>query len=87
MRELEYWTYSNYWNSSSVTTTEMVKLQSRSDKINESEYHHELHKIYIRKTQILMLKTGDQSLVGHKECTDYIESSVGDLLLHPTVID
>ena len=70
---------------------EKVKLQFRSDEINSTEnvriYHHELHKRHIRRSSILKLETADRVLVGHDECASYLENSVGQLLLHPAVLD
>ena len=74
-----------------IAESEKVKLQSRGDELNEPEnvriYHHEVHKKHIKRTQILKLKTDDKTLVGHKECADYLESSVADLLLNPAILN
>ena len=70
---------------------EKVKFQSRSEELNSAEnvriYHHELHKKHIRRTSILKLETANGVLAGHEECSSYLENSVGQLLLHPVVLD
>ena len=74
-----------------VKESEKVKLQFRSEEINEPEnvriYHHELHKNHIKRSQIVKLTTDNKILTGHKECSEYLENSVGELLLHPAELD
>ena len=74
-----------------VNEAEKVKIQSRGEEINEPEnvriYHHEVHKNHIKKSQILRLETENKILVGHKDCAEFLEQSVGELLLHPAVLD
>ena len=71
--------------------SEMVKLKSRGDEINEDEnvrnYHHEIHQNHIKKSQILKLKAGDVTITGHKACADFLENSVAELLLKPAALD
>ena len=70
---------------------EKVKMQSRSDEISSAEnvriYHHELHKKHLRRTSILKLETENNKYEGHSECSQYLEQQVGQLLLHPAVLD
>ena len=70
--------------------SEKILLQSRSDEISISEkvriYHHDLHKKHIKRSAILKLQTEDGLLEGHTECANFLESQVGDLLLHPIEI-
>ena len=65
---------------------EKVKLQARAEELDTSEsvriYHHELHRNKIKRTSILKLDTGDTILNGHKQCTQFLENSVSELLLH-----
>ena len=74
-----------------ISEAEKVKLQARGDELNEAEnvriYHHELHKTHIKKSQILRLETDQNILVGHKQCSEYLEQSVAELLLQPAVLD
>ena len=67
--------------------SERVLLQSRSDEISMNEkvriYHHELHKKHMKRSSILKLQTENGLIEGHEHCAAYLESQVGDLLLHP----
>ena len=71
--------------------SEKVKIQSRTDEVDNSEkvriYHHELHAKHIKRSSILKLKTEQGLLEGHAACAGYLEQAVGDLLLHPAVLD
>ena len=71
--------------------SEKVKLQSRTEELNESEnvriYHHELHRKHIKRSQILKLETESQTFLGHEECAEYLENSVGELLLQPAELN
>ena len=71
--------------------SEKVKLQSRTEELNEPEnvriYHHELHKKHIKRSQILKLETETETLLGHQQCADYLEKSVAELLLHPAALN
>ena len=64
-----------------------VKLQSRTDEINQSEkvriYHHELHAKHLKKSSILKLDTADGLLEGHEACSSYLEKTVSNLLTNP----
>ena len=70
---------------------EKVKHQSRVDDITQSEkvriYHHEIHKKHLIRTSILKLQTDNNLLLGHSACANYLEQTVGDLLLHPVELD
>ena len=59
--------------------SEKVKLQSRTEELNESEnvriYHHELHRKHIKRSQILKLETESQTFLGLEECAEYLENS------------
>ena len=71
--------------------SEKVKIQSRTDEVDNSEkvriYHHELHAKHIKRSSILQLKTEQGLLEGHAAWGDYLEQAVGDLLLHPADLD
>ena len=68
-----------------------ISLQSRAEDIQQSEkiriYHHEIHQKLIKKSSILRLETEKGILEGHEACAQYLERSVGDLLLHPATLD
>ena len=68
-----------------------ISLQSRADDIQQSEkiriYHHEIHQKLIKKSSILKLETEQGILQGHEACAQYLENSVGDLLLPPAILD
>ena len=72
------------WHSKEA---EKVKMQSRTDELNESEnvriYHHELQRKRIKRSSILKLETGAGMLEGHQACADYLEQTVEDMMLHP----
>jgi hypothetical protein len=69
---------------------EKIKLQARAEELNKAEpvriYHHELHSKKIKRTSILKLDTGDKIIHGHTECTQFLEKSISDLLLHPATL-
>ena len=50
-------------------------------------YHHELHKTHINRSSILRLETNNQTLVGHEECSQFLEDQVSQLLLNPAELD
>ena len=68
-----------------------VQEQFRKAEFQESEqtniYHHELHKTYINKGNILRLDTEQGILVGHESCAAYLEKQVNDLLGKPAHLD
>ena len=70
---------------------EKIKLQSRSDEVDNHEsvriYHHELHAKHLKRSSILKLNTEAGLLEGHAACSQYLEKAVGNLLLHPAVLD
>ena len=71
--------------------SEKIKLQAKADDISQAEtvriYHHELHSKKIKKTSILKLDTGSNILQGHQQCTEFLEKTVADLLLHPACLN
>ena len=71
--------------------SEKIKLQSRSDEVDNHEsvrmYHHELHSKHLKRSSILKLNTEAGLLEGHAACSQYLEKAVGNLLLHPAVLD
>ena len=68
-----------------------VMMQTRVDDVQQSEkvriYHHEQHKKHIKKTAILKLQTENGLLVGHEACSSFLETQLGNLLLHPANLD
>ena len=76
------------WFASEV---EKVKHQARVDDIQTSEkiriYHHELHKKSYKRSSILKLQTEQGLIEGHTACSEYLQKSVEDLLLHPALLD
>ena len=74
-----------------ATAVEREKHQSRVDDIQQSEkvriFHHEIHQKNIKRSAILMLRTKDGLLEGHKACSEFLHNNVADLLLHPAVLD
>ena len=70
---------------------EKVKHQSRVDDIQTSEkvriYHHELHKKSLKRSFIMKLETEHGLLEGQAACSQYLQKSVEDLLLHPALLD
>ena len=64
-----------------------IKLQARTNEINKAEsvrkHHHELHSKKIKRTSILKLETDNGIIVGHKNCSTFLENSIADLLLSP----
>ena len=68
-----------------------IKYQSLADEHQNDEkvrvYHHSLHRKKIKKSSILKLDTASGTLLGHKDCSKYLEDTVEDLLLHPAVLD
>ena len=64
-----------------------IKHQSLAAEYQSEEkvriYHHELHSKRIRKSSILKLETESGILEGHEACSEYLEKTVEDLLLHP----
>ena len=76
------------WFESEV---EKVKHQSRVDDIQTSEkvriYHHELHKKSFKRSFIMKLQTEHGLLEGQAACSQYLQKSVEDLLLHPALLD
>ena len=58
-------------------------MQSKMNDYMESEpiYHHELHQAHINNSSILKLDpTNSKSLNGHRECADFLEKTVSNLL-------
>ena len=74
-----------------IRESEKVKMQSRSDELNEPEhvriYHHELHKKHIVRSSILKLETEEAIYEGHSECSGYLENQVGQLISQPAALD
>ena len=70
---------------------EKVKLQARTDEIDQSEtvriYHHELHAKHLKKSSILKLQTEDGLIEGHEACSKYLEKAVADILTQPAQLD
>ena len=70
--------------------SEKVQHQARVDEFQCNEkttiYHHEIHKRSIKKAAILKLQTENGILEGHSACSEYLEKSVENLLLHPAVL-
>ena len=68
-----------------------IILQSRVDDVQQSEkvriFHHEQHKKHCKKSSILKLETENGLLEGHDACSAYLEDQIGNLLLHPAVLD
>ena len=68
-----------------------IKDQSRATEFQESEkvtiYHHEIHKKMIRKSSILKLQTPTGLLEGHKDCANFLEKEVQNLLLTDAGLD
>ena len=66
---------------------EKIKTQSKIDDIQDSEkvriHHHELHKKKIRNSNILKLTTENSIIEGHDKCSNFLQSLLEDLLLHP----
>ena len=42
---------------------------------------------HLKKTSILKLQTSEEILEGHSACANFLEQSVGELLLHPAELD
>ena len=78
----------DYWYNSE---SDKIKLQSKTDEVNQSEkvriYHQEIHRKVIKKSSILKLKTNSVTLEGHSACAEFLEDSVASLLLHPATLD
>ena len=66
-------------------------MQSKCEEINSSEpvriYHHELHSKHIKRSSILKLEADGVVYEGHTACAQYLEQTVGQLLLKPAVLD
>ena len=71
--------------------SEKVVLQSICTEVSRSEkvriFHHGLHKTHLKRSSILKLQTEAGLLEGHAMCPDYLENQVGELLLHPAIVD
>ena len=76
------------WYSKKV---ERVKHQARVDDIQISEkvrlYHHELHRKRIQRSSILKLITDRGVIEGHKDCFNYLQGTVEELLSNPALLD
>ena len=46
-----------------------------------------MHRKHIKRSQILKLETESQTFLGHEECAEYLENSVGELLLQPAELN
>ena len=64
-----------------------IKHQSQVAEYQTGEkvrvYHHDLHRKKVRKSSILKLETPAGMLEGHEACSEFLQKSVEDLLLHP----
>ena len=62
-----------------------IKYQTMADEHQTEEkvriYHHELHKKKIKRTSILKLDTDAGIIQGHRNCANFQEKSISDLLL------
>ena len=50
-------------------------------------YHHSFHKKQLSTMAILELETDNGTVLGHKNCSNYIEQSVKNLLVTPFQFD
>ena len=48
-------------------------------------YHHEIHKLHLKKSSLLKLMTTSGLIEGHDACVQHLEAMVADLLLKPAV--
>ena len=67
-----------------------IRIQAKAKEISDHEsiriYHHGLHARHLKMTSILKLSTENGFLEGHSACANFLEKSVGDLLLsHPAL--
>ena len=64
-----------------------IKHQSQAAEYQSEEkvrvYHHDIHRKKVTKSSILKLETPSSILEGHKVCSEFLEKSLKDLLLHP----
>ena len=74
-------------STKSGNISEKIQHQSRVDEYQVSEqtriYHHELHRKHLKKSSILKLVTDEGIIEGHDSCAEYLENTVGKLLLEP----
>ena len=70
---------------------EKIKYQSRVKDIQTSEkvriYHHELHQKNMKRHSILKLETDAGLVEGHRNCSNYLQNAMADLLENPAVLD
>ena len=69
-----------------------IVIQARVDDVQESEkvsiFHHEQHLKHIKRSAILKLNTKEVGIIeGHKDCSNYLEKQVADLLLNPAELN
>ena len=73
------------------TEAEKLKNQAKLDDIQISEkvriHHHEIHRKKIKNSNILKLMTERGLIEGHDGCSNFLQSMLEDLLLHPANLD
>ena len=70
---------------------EQIKIQCGLQDIDQSEqlrvYHYEIHKRELNKRKILKLKTPEGLKQGHRECADFLNKEVKNLLENEIFLD